>query len=464
MGKISGEVNNVMQDNDLNAAGYKQELRRSLKFKDLVVFGLLTVLPIAPVQVYGAVSQQTMGLATLVYVVGMIAMLFTALSYGTLSGEFPIAGSAYMFVRRAINPHIGFVSGWIILIDYIIVPSLLVSFGALWASNLLPGIHTYVWVVVFISICTFINGRGINIAAKANTIMLVLELLCIAFFVTMAIKFVFVDGNGVGGFSIDPFYLPGQINLGFIASATTIAVFGYLGFDGITALAEEVENPRKTIGRSIIATLLLIGGLFIMQSYLATLAHPDFSNLNPDMAFFDIAREVGGNILYYFFAIVAIVAVGIANALVVQTSTARVLFSMGRDNTLPMSKFLAKVHPKYQTPLNATIVVGVITLLVSLAPPSILLQLVSYGALTSFMLINISVFVYFFIKKKNRGAKSILKYIILPLIGLLVILYVWSGLGKATFILGISWTVLGIVMGFVKSKGYKIIPSAFEEE
>ncbi|MDD3169135.1 MAG: APC family permease [Eubacteriales bacterium] len=453
----------MTESQEIEKIGYKQELRRTLKFRDLVIFGLLTVLPIAPVQVYGAVSQQTMGLATLVYVVGMVAMLFTALSYSTLSGEFPLTGSAYMFVRRAINPHVGFVSGWIILIDYIIVPSLLVSFGALWASNLIPSIPAYVWVIIFIAICTFINGRGINVAAKANIIMLILELICIVFFVTMAIKFIFIDGRGVGGFSIDPFYIPGQVNLGFIASATTIAIFGYLGFDGITALAEEVENPRKTIGKSIITTLLLIGALFIGQSYLATLAHPDYSDLNPDMAFFDIAREVGGASLYYFFVIVAIVAVGIANALVVQTSTARVIFSMGRDNTLPMSKFFAKVHPKFQTPLNATITVGVLTLFIALAPPTILLQLVSFGALTSFMLINVSVFVYFYVRKKERGPKSIFKYVLLPLIGLIIILYVWSGLGKATFILGISWSVIGIILGFVKSKGYKIIPSGFEE-
>jgi amino acid transporter len=451
------------ESQEVESAGYKQELRRALKFRDLVIFGLLTVLPIAPVQVYGSVSQQTMGLATLVYVVGMVAMLFTALSYSTLSGEFPLTGSAYMFVRKAINPHVGFVSGWIILIDYIIVPSLLVSFGALWASNLIPGIPSYVWVVIFIAICTFINGRGINVAAKADIIMLILELICIVFFVVMAVKFIFIDGGGLGGFSIDPFYIPGQINLSFIASATTIAIFGYLGFDGITALAEEVENPRKTIGKSIIATLLLIGFLFITQSYLATLAHPNYADLNPDMAFFDISREVGGDFLYYFFVIVAIVAVGIANALVVQTSTARVIYSMGRDNTLPMSKFFAKVHPKFQTPLNATITVGVVTLFIALAPPTILLQLVSFGALTSFMLINISVFVYFYLKKKERGIKSVLKYVILPLIGLLIILYVWSGLGTPTFILGISWSVIGIILGYVKSKGYKIIPSGFED-
>lgn len=446
---------------EMEKAGYKQELRRTLKLRDLVIFGLITVLPIAPVQVYGEVSQETMGLATLVYVVGMLAMLFTALSYSRLSGEFPLTGSAYMFVRKAINPHVGFVSGWIILIDYIIVPSLLVSFGGIWASYLIPGIPEYLWVLVFIAIITFINGRGINVAAKSNMIMLALELICIVFFVTMAVKFIFIDGHGVGGFSIDPFYLPGKINPKFIASATTIAIFGYLGFDGITALAEEVENPRKTVGRAIIATLFLIGSLFILQSYLATLAHPNYADLNPDMAFFDIAREVGGSPLYYFFVVVAIVAVGIANALVVQTSTARVIYSMGRDNTLPLSKFFAKVHPKFQTPLNATIVVGVITAFVAHVPQTNLLRLVSFGALTSFMLINVSVFIHFYIRQKKRGFINVIKYILFPLIGLLIIFYVWSGLGTATFILGGVWTVIGIVLGFVKSKGYKVIPSDF---
>ncbi len=179
------------------------------------------------------------------------------------------------------------------------------------------------------------------------------------------------------------------------------------------------------------------------------------------MAFFDIAREVGGSPLYYFFVVVAIVAVGIANALVVQTSTARVIYSMGRDNTLPLSKFFAKVHPKFQTPLNATIVVGVITAFVAHVPQTNLLRLVSFGALTSFMLINVSVFIHFYIRQKKRGFINVIKYILFPLIGLLIIFYVWSGLGTATFILGGVWTVIGIVLGFVKSKGYKVIPSDF---
>jgi amino acid transporter len=454
------DVNAVNTD---ESTGYKQELKRSLKLKDVIVIGLITMLPIAPIQVYGEISQSTGGLASLVYVVGMVAMLFTALSYSTLSGEFPITGAAYMFVSKAINPHLGFISGWIILIDYIIVPSLLVSFGALWSSYLLPEIPMIVWVVLFVLIITFINARGIDVAAGASTVVLIFELACIVFFVIAAIKYVFIDGKGLGGFSLDPFYISGQVDPKFIASAVTIAVFGFLGFDGLTALAEETKNPRKTIGRAIISSLFIIGCLFILQAYLATLAHPDYSNLNPDMAFFDISGEVGGKALYYFFAIVAVLGVGIANALVVQTATSRVIYSMARDKTLPGSKILAKVHPKYKTPLNATVFVGIITFALALTSAGVLLRLVSFGALTSFMFINASVFIYFFVKEKRRGIKGFFKYVILPLIGFLIILYVWLGLGKITFIVGFSWTFIGVVLGAIKSKGYKVVPKGFEK-
>lgn len=442
---------------------YKQELKRALTLKDLIIFGLLSVFPMAPIQVYGSVTSQTMGMAPLVYIVGVAAMIFTAISYDSLAREFPLTGASYMYVSKAISPHVGFLAGWLITIDYILVPSLLVSFGGIWMASLVPGLPAYFWIVVFVVIITFINGRGIRITANADMIMLVLELVCIALFVIVAIKFVLIDGNGVGHLSLDPIYREGSLNMKFVAQATTIAIFGYLGFDGITALSEEVENPRRNIGRAIIATLCLIGTCFILQSYFASLAHPQFDDLDPDLAFFQIVREAGGDVLYYVYIIVGIIACGIANALVVQTSISRILYSMSRDRVLPGSKILGKIHPKYQTPLNATIFVGIITLIVAALSVDLLLQLVSFGALTTFLIVNVAVVVYFCLKKKKRGA-ALFRYLVMPVIGFAIIMFVWLQFDKAAFILGSVWIVIGIVIGFVKSKGYKEVPEAFMKD
>ncbi len=454
----------AISNNGMQASPYKQELKRVLTLKDLVIFGLLSVFPMAPIQVYGEVTHQTMGMAPLVYIVGVVAMIFTAISYDSLAREFPHTGASYMYVSKAINPHFGFLAGWLITVDYILVPSLLVSFGGVWLSkSLTPAIPAYFWIIVFAAIITYVNGRGIKLTANTDLVMLILELVAIALFVILAFKFVIIDGNGVGHFSIDPIYRKGDVNLTFIAHATTIAIFGYLGFDGITALSEEVENPRRNIGLAIIATLCLIGICFILQSYFASLAHPGFDDLDIDLAFFQIVREVGGVWMYYLFLIIGIIACGIANALVVQTSISRILYSMSRDRVLPGYKFFGKIHPKYQTPLNATIFVGIVTVIVAALSIDVLLQVVAFGALTTFLAVNVAVVVYFCIKKKNRGM-SLIRYLVLPVIGFAIIMFVWVQFDKIAYILGGTWLLIGIIIGLVKSKGYKIVPEAFKKD
>jgi len=445
------------------SSGYKQELKRVLTLKDLIVFGLIIMLTIAPCEVYGSVAMSANGMAPLVYLVGIIAMVFTALSYSRMSNEFPIAGSIYSYVQRGINPHLGFVIGWTVTMDYILVPALLCGFAGIWLHSMLPILPSYVYILIFLFINTFINYRGIEMTAKANQIMLVFELAVIALFIIFGIKYVFIDGLGAGGFSLAPFYQPGKVDFSFIATATSIAVLGYIGFDSISTLSEEVKNPRKTIGKATLLSLLLIGVLFMGQSYMAALIHPAYTDLNPDMAWFDIAKEAGGVFLYYAWLVVAIIAVGIANTLAIQSSVARLLFAMARDNTIPGAKLLCKVHPKYKTPYIALLFTAIVTIGVALLPIMILITLVNFGALTAFMMINLTVLVHFFIRKKIRGLKGFLKYFVTPAVGFLIVLYVWLGLSPLTFILGFSWMSVGIIIGAVKSKGYKQLPPALEE-
>ncbi len=445
---------------DLESIGYKQELKRALTLKDLIIFGLIGVLPIAPIQVYGDVSIGTNGLAPLVYVIGVVCMIFTAFSYNSLTKEFPATGASYMFVSHTISPHVGFLAGWLIMVDYILVPSVLVCFGAEWMTNLLPGTPMFLWILLFVCIITAINIKGIQTTAGTDMIMLGLEFLCIALFLFFAIKFVFVDGGGYGGWSIKPFWNAEVVDFKFIGGACSIAVFGFLGFDGVTALSEEAANPRRDMGRSIIATLVIIGGLFMLQSYFATLAHPSYEDLDPVMAFFDICREVGGPFLYFLFVIVGIIAVSIANALVLQTSVSRIMFSMGRDKVLPFSGFFGKVNAKTKTPVNAILVVAAVTLVVANVGIGVLLELVSFAALTTFLVINVSVVVYFWGKQKRRGTKEFFEYLLSPCIGFLVVMFIWVQYGAIAYILGGSWLFIGFIIGLVKSKGYKIVPAA----
>ncbi|WP_301173456.1 APC family permease [Brevibacillus nitrificans] len=444
--------------------GYKQELHRGLTLKDLIIYGLITMLPIAPIEVYGLVAQASMGMVPFVYMIGIVAMVFTALSYNTMSKEFPISGSVYSYVQRGLNPHVGFVTGWLIMIDYIMCPALLTGFAALWLNPIIPSVPNYLIILVFTIINTAIIARGITLTAIANRIFLVMELVILALFIILAVKYVFIDGHGAGGFSMAPLFQADKIDLGFLATATSIAVLGFLGFDVISTLSEEVKNPVKTVGRATVSSLLIIGLLFIAQTYVAALAHPDYENLDPDMAMFDIAREIGGDWLYYTFIIVGVLAVGIANALAIQSAISRIIYSMSRDKLLPFSGVLGKIHPRYKTPFNATVFVGLVTLVVGVTVSiESIVQLLNFGALTSFLLLNITVFVYFLVKKRKRGMRAYLKYGLLPALGFSIIAFVWSGFDSRTFMVGFAWMFIGIILGAIKSKGYKEVPPTLKD-
>ena len=442
---------------------YKQELSRVLTFKDLLVYGMVFMVPIAPMGVYGFVSNASFGMVPLVYLVGIIAMAFTALSYSQMSKEFPVAGSVYSYVQRGLNPHIGFLTGWLILIDYILVPALLYSFAGLWLNSSLPAVPIFLWVVIFVLFNTVINSRGVNLAARTNFILLGIVIVALLIFIGFAVKFVFIDGLGTGGLSLAPLFQAERLDIGFVATAASIAVLSFLGFDGISTLSEETKNPRQTVGRATLAALIILGLIFMIQTYMAALVHPNYAGLDPDMGFFDIAREAGGDFLYYMLIIVNILAVGVANALAAQSAISRILYSMSRDKLLPASSFLAKIHPKYKTPFNATIFVGILSVVVALTLSiETIIKFVNFGALTAFMILNVAVFVHFYIRKKQRGVAGFFKYLLSPLLGFSIIGFVWSGFDASTLIVGFSWLFIGVIVGAVKSKGYKQVPAVLE--
>ncbi len=452
------------ETNENSAFGYKQELKRSLGIKELTIYGMVFMAPLAPMQVYGMVAQESYGMSALVYIVGVLAMLFTAFSYSHMSKEFPIAGSVYSYIQRAVNPHIGFLAGWIILSDYILIPALLYSMTGVWMTGIFPSVPSQFWALLFIAINTFINIRGITVAAKTNLVMFWMQIITIAVLLVIGLKFVFVDGHGVGGFTLEPFFQPEHFSLSLVATATTIAVLGFLGFDGISTLAEEAHNPRRTVGKATVLSIVFIGFFFIAQAYTAHLIHPNYADLDPEMGFFHIAREAGGSVFYVILILINVVAIGGAVNLNCQSAASRVLYSMSRDNLLPFANTFKKVHPVYQTPVSATFLsAGICVVTVLTLPIETVLKFVNFGAVTSFMLLNLSVCYYFFIKKKRRGGKAFLSYLVMPLIGFFIVGYVWSGFDATTFIAGVSWLIVGIIVGAVKSKGYKEIPPALKE-
>jgi amino acid transporter len=434
-------------------------LDRALGLRQLVVYGMIFMVPIAPMAVYGFVAQESHGMVPLVYLVGVVAMLFTALSYQRLSGEFPVAGSVYAYVQRGWHPYLGFLAGWMILADYLLVPGLLYAFSASWLHGLLPMIPPWLWVLAFVAFNTLINVVGIRLQAQAHFLLLCVEVLALAIFFVLAVRFIFIARAGAGGWSMAPFFQPRQLNGHFLATATSIAVLSFLGFDAISTLAEEVREPRRTVGTATVLALLLLGLIFIAQTYVAALAHPDYHSLDAQLGFFEIAREVGGAWLYLLLIVVNVIATGIANALSAQLAISRILYSMGRDRALPGSEFLSRVHPRLKTPVNATLLVAALSIaLALLIPEEVILKLVNFGALTAFMLLNVTVFVFFYLKQ--RRYRRVFSYLLFPACGLIIVAFVWSGFDRTTFLFGGAWLLLGSALGAFKYRNFKSLEFA----
>ncbi len=451
-------------NSSLEQFGYKQELRRGMGLWDVVLYGVLFMVIIAPHSIWGLVQQDALGMSTLVYIVGFIAIFFTALSYVRMSNKFPIAGSVYSYVQRGINPHVGFISGWLILLDYCITPALLYVMVANWGTMLVPNSPWYLWVIVFVAFNTFVNIRGISMTRGIDFVIFAVEILAVIAFIALGCNFI-MGGGGAGEFNADPLWQPGKVDAHFLAAGISIAALNFLGFDGISTLAEETNEPQKNIGRGILIALGLIIVCFVAQTYIASLVQPDWQSWSPEHAenaWFYGCEMIGGELFRNIMLIINIVAIGIANIMNAQLAASRLLYSMGRDKVIP--SIFGKVHPKYQTPWVGAIFIGAVALVLSLVlTMADLATLVNFGALASFIMLNFAVFWYFFIKEKKRYSfGNIVKYLICPWLGILILGYVFTGFDVMTYALGVTWFIIGFIICAVKSKGFKEVPDAFK--
>lgn len=441
--------------------GYKQELKRVLKMKDLIVYGLLFIIVTAPMGVFGEVHALSHGMTPVVYLVGLVAMVFTALSYMQMSNRFPIAGSVYSYVQRGINPHVGFFTGWLIMIDYILIPTLNYGFVGAWCHDLLPSVPTWAFIIVLLAINTYVNFRGISLLAIVDWVVFIIQIVAVVAFVVIGLVFIF-GGGGYGGLTIKPLYNAEYFDIHFIATAATVACLSFLGFDAISTLAEETHRPEKNIGKATVFTLIIVGAIFFAITYVAASVWGGTSleELDPVNGIFQVAALMGGQAMRVTLTIVMLIG-GAVGSLAAQAAMTRILYSMSRDRMMP--KFMGRIHEKYKTPYITVLLVAVLMFIFSFIPPMQLVRFVNFGGLTSFIVLNFAVFWFFFIKEKRRNSfKDILSFLICPAIGMFILGFVWSGFDAPTLILGFSWLAVGIIFGAVKTRGFKEVPDVFK--
>ncbi|HEY0572630.1 MAG TPA: APC family permease [Pseudonocardia sp.] len=430
--------------------GYRQELKRSLRFGDLLVYGLIFMVPIAPFGIFGSVYQGSGGMVALAYLVGMVAMMFTASSYAQMSRAFPMAGSVYTYAGRGISPPVGFLAGWVIILDYVLVPALLYLVAGVAMNSLVPGVPVWLWLVAFVLLNTVVNYLGIEMTARVNKVMLVGELVVLLIFLVIGVV-ALAQGKG-HGFSWAPLFNGATFSWPVVFGAVSIAVLSFLGFDGISMLAEENRESARQIGRAMIAALLLAGVLFVVQTWVAALLVPDpaglLANGDPSgTAFYDAARAAGGGWLAGLTALTTAIAWGFANSLVAQAATSRLLYAMARDRQLPA--FLATVHPTRRVPVNATLLVAAVSLVLGIPLTlrddgiPLMSTLVNFGAMTAFLVLHVSVVVHFVIRRRSRNW---LPHLVSPVLGFAILLYVVINAKVAAQVLGFLWLGIGVLV------------------
>ncbi len=426
----------------LQEFGYREQLHRALTTKDLIVYGMVFMVPIAPYSIFGFVWHDAKGMVPLAYLVGLVAMFFTALSYAAMSRAFPLAGSVYTYAHRGLHEIAGFFSGWLILLDYILVPSLLYLFSAVALRPVFPAVPAWVWLAAFISFNAVVNLIGIQFTARVNRYMLAMELVTLALFLVLG-TITLYGGQGAGRLTLKPIYDPQVFSFATVAGATSIAVLSLLGFDGISTLSEESRGGQNAVGRATVLSLLLVGALFMLQTWVATDLSRGMRFSSPETAFYDIAERAGGAWLRLLTIIAIVLASAIANAMAAQAAVSRILFAMARDGKLPA--VLAKVHPRFKTPYVSTLVVAAVSLLVGLffaERVDDLTRVVNFGALTGFVLLHLSVINHYLLRQRSGDW---LRHFVFPLVGLLIIVYVLYEMDLAAKILGAVWIAIGVL-------------------
>jgi amino acid transporter len=430
----------------VEAFGYKQDLHRSLSLFDLLVYGLVFIVPGAPIAVFGIVYNASHGMVPLIYAVGLVAMLFTAQSYRMMSHAFPVAGSVYAYAGRSLGEVAGFVAGWALLLDYLLLPTLNYVACAIAMHAALPFLPKAFWVIAMLSFATAVNYFGIEMTARTNIVFLALQIVLLAIFFAFGIM-ALVHHVGGAHLSLLPFYNPAQFSPSIVFGGLSLAVLSFLGFDAISTLSEESAGGARAVGRATVLSLVLCAILFIAQTYLASLfvlGHAPFADGDQaNEAFYAIAALVGGYGLKFLLTVPVALFGGTAGALTAQAATARLLFSMARDGKLP--RLLAAVHPVRKVPQNAIFLVAAITLALGVWMVDrleLLTSMVSFGALLGFLLLHLSVMAHFLWRQKSR---DLLRHFAVPLIGLVIVGYVLWEAEAAAKIAGVCWLAAGAV-------------------
>lgn len=436
-------------------------LYRTLSLWNLIIIGIVIIQPTAPMGIYGVISNKAQGHVVITILIAMVAMLFTAISYGRMARVYPSAGSAFTYVGQETHSAFGYIVGWGMVMDYLLCPLICTAFCAKAAMNIFPGLSYYAWILIFAAFFTWMNLRGIRTSAQMN------EALCAAMMVVVVL---FLGGviqslwrvHHDAGFFIRPFYQPETFHPADIFRGTSVAVLTYIGFDAVSTLSEEAENPRRNILLATVLVCLITGLLSGLEVYAAQLiwGSKPFASARVESAFAMIAQQLGGPVLFQIVNFTLLVA-NMGSGMGTQLAAGRLLYGMGRGNALPKS-FFGAIEPKRRIPRNNILAVG----LFALAGAAILeffsnrlgggayqigAEALNFGAFIAFMGVNAAAFVHYSLRGKSRRPSDLL----VPVLGFLICGFIWIHLSHPALVLGTIWMAAGILYGAVRTRGFR---------
>lgn len=428
------------------------KLSRSLSLFSVVLFGFAFMALATVFSTYGIASQISHGMVAGSYILALIVMLFTAYSYGQMAKAYPVSGSAYTYAQKAIHPQVGFLVGWAILMDYIFIPMVNYLLFGIFFSAAIPEVPAYVWILLLLTIVTFINIKGVKLAASTNVIIIGFSLLFIIVFAVLSIKSI-MQGEGTGMLlNIEPFFQTNESFTYNVAGAALLC-FSFLGFDSVSTFSEETVNPERNIPRAIFIITLIGGLIFVTVAYLAHQVWPDYMSFkDPDSASYEIIELIGGSALKTMFLMMYAMGV-LGSAMSSQANAARVLYAMGRDGQLP-NRFFGKLNKRYQTPTNNILLISFLSLSSLFLSLTLVASFINFGAFLAFTFVNISVIFLYFGRKKKRSLKGMILYLMIPLIGAILDIWLLMNLDKYSKVVGSVWFVLGFLYLLYLTKGF----------
>jgi putrescine importer len=429
-------------------------LSRSLGMWAIVGLGLGYMSPMTMFDTFGIVSGETSGVVPLAYLVALVAMVFTAISYGRMTRVYPSAGSAYTYASEVLHPNFGFLVGWASLLDYLLLPMVNAVAGRIYFESFFPDSPSWVFVVVYVAVITALNFFSMKGTSRVNGILVVFQIVLIGVFIVLA-WLALSHGMGQGTiFTLEPLHHAG-VEMQAVVAGATVVCFSFIGFDAITMYSEEAKTPN-TVPKAIVLALLIGGAIFFVAAWFSQSVFPTLDGFEiTDDTLPEMALKVGGMFFKILFTSAAIAAMT-ASSLSSHASVSRMIYVMARNGKGRIPRFLAHIHPTFLTPTHAVVLVGAVSLLAVRFTLEFISSMINFGALIAFTVVNLTVIVYYGLRLGlRRTPKEIVTNIVLPFIGMCLTGVLWANLHFDALMYGFIWLTIGIILLVYVTRGLR---------